>query len=92
MMKQVRKHDPPEYTALDHAHTLTRAGISALPYVSGPAVELFNFLVAPPLERRRQTGMQEMAVGLRKLEDNGPFEKRATTLGNEFLAFISDPT
>lgn len=61
---------PPEAKSADHLHTLTRAGISAIPIVGGPGVELFNMLVTPSLDKRRQEWMDSVAEGLKKLEES----------------------
>ncbi|PZN76515.1 MAG: hypothetical protein DM484_16295 [Candidatus Methylumidiphilus alinenensis] len=61
----------PERSGGDVAHALAKAGLSAIPIVGGPAVELFQFVVQPPLERRREKWMAEIGEKLRKLEDQG---------------------
>ena len=49
----------PERSMADAAHALVKAGLSAIPMVGGPAVELFQYVVQPPLERRREAWMAE---------------------------------
>lgn len=61
-------NDPNDTTAGDAAHAVARAGLSALPLVGGPAVELFNAIVAPPLERRRAEWVREVGERLLGLE------------------------
>ena len=60
---------PPEQSSGDAIHTLARAGISAIPVISGPAVELFQMLVRPPLEKRQQEWMEAVAEALKLLEE-----------------------
>lgn len=60
---------PPEPSAADHLHTLARAGVSSIPIVGGPGVELFQMLVTPSLDRRRHEWMESIAEGLNKLEE-----------------------
>ena len=60
---------PPVESAGDHLHTLARAGISAVPVVGSPAVELFNTIIAPPIRKRQQEWMESVADGLRRLEE-----------------------
>lgn len=67
-MKDDEKYGPPEATAGDHAHTLVRASIGSIPVVGSAATELFQKLITPPLERRRQQWMESVAKGLRQLE------------------------
>lgn len=58
---------PADLSLGDHAHVAARALISTLPYVSGPAVEAFNYLVASPLEKRRQRWMEAVGAYLNRL-------------------------
>ena len=55
----------------DAAHALVKAGLSAIPVVGGPAVELFQYVVQPPLEKRREAWMAEVGEKLKELEEQG---------------------
>ncbi len=46
-------------SAGDVVHAVTKAGLSAIPVAGGPAVELFQFVVQPPLEKRREAWMAQ---------------------------------
>lgn len=63
--------DVPQASAGDAAHALAKAGLSAIPVIGGPAVELFQYLIQPPLERRRSQWMHEVGTRLRELEGRG---------------------
>jgi hypothetical protein len=63
--------EPPKATKGDAAHAITKAGLSAIPVVGGPAVELFQHLVQPPLERRRAEWMASVGEKLLELESRG---------------------
>jgi hypothetical protein len=63
------EHNPPEPTGKDTALTLVRAGVSAIPLIGSPAVELFQLVITPPIEKRRQEWMQSIGEGLQQLED-----------------------
>jgi hypothetical protein len=60
---------PPVESTGDHLHMLARAGISSVPVVGSPAVELFNTIIAPPIRKRQQEWMESVAQGLRRLEE-----------------------
>ncbi len=62
------KHKPPRPTSADHATAVVRAGISAVPYLGGAGVELFNALIGPPLERRRDQWREDVGNALSDLE------------------------
>lgn len=65
------KLEPPKSTKGDAIHVITKAGLSAIPYVGGPAVELFQHLIQPPLERRRLEWMADVGEKLQELEKKG---------------------
>lgn len=64
------QYEPPKPDKWDAAHTLARAGLSSVPYVGGAAVEVFQLLLAAPLEKRRQEWMENVGEALRELEEN----------------------
>ena len=53
----------------DWAHLATKAALSAIPVVGGPAAELFSAILIPPLARRRDEWLQALADGLRDLQE-----------------------
>ncbi|MGD0886271.1 MAG: hypothetical protein ABSA46_15615 [Thermodesulfovibrionales bacterium] len=61
----------PKRTMGDAAHALAKAGLSAIPVVGGPAVELFQYVVQPPIEKRRQAWMVQVGEKLQELEAQG---------------------
>lgn len=63
------KYEPPKAVIGDHAHSIARAGLGSIPYFGGAAVELFQMVVVPSLERRRVEWMHEIAEALRVLEE-----------------------
>ena len=64
-----KTHDVPTATFKDRLHTLAKAGISAIPLIGAPATELFSVIIAPPLETRRVTWMNDVAERLQELEE-----------------------
>ncbi len=58
---------PPTENSGDHLHMLARVGIASIPLVDGAAVELFNTIIAPPIVKRRNEWMEEVAEALQKL-------------------------
>ena len=67
-MAQKQKYEPPEPDKGDVVHTIVRAGLSSIPVVGGAAVELFQMVFAPPLEKRRDEWMNQVGETLRVLE------------------------
>lgn len=68
-MTEDSKYEPPESSIKDHAHTLARAGIGSVPIIGAAGVELFQALITPPLEKRRQAWMEAVTEGLQRLEN-----------------------
>ncbi len=66
-----KTHDVPEATLGDRLHTLAKAGIASIPVVGAAASELFNVIIAPPLEKRRVEWMNDLAEQLKELEERG---------------------
>lgn len=63
--------EAPKPSSGDAAHAIAKAGLSLIPMVGGPAVELLQHLIQPPLERRRNEWMAQVGEKLRTLEENG---------------------
>lgn len=61
----------PKRTMGDVAHALAKAGLSAIPVLGGPAVELFQYVVQLPLEKRRDAWMTTVGEKLQELEAQG---------------------
>ena len=61
------EQEKPKKSAGDVFHAITKAGISEIPIVGVPAAEIFAFVVAPPLERRRDEWIESIGNGLKEL-------------------------
>ncbi|SIO34422.1 hypothetical protein SAMN05444166_3948 [Singulisphaera sp. GP187] len=79
----------PEPTWKDHAHLAARAAISAVPLVGGPALELFNAVIAPPLQNRRDEWVQQMADRLVELEAAGFLKVEDLGTNEEFISTVT---
>jgi hypothetical protein len=61
----------PKKTAGDVAHAAVKAVLAAVPVVGGSGVELFQFVIQAPLEKRRVEWMERIGQGLARLEAKG---------------------
>lgn len=52
----------------DIAHTIIKAGLSAIPYVGGPVAEIFSAIIIPPLSKRRDKWIESIVENLKNLE------------------------
>jgi hypothetical protein len=59
---------PPKISGADHAHATGRAVLSAIPIAGGAAVEIFNAVITPPIERRRQLWMAAVGSVIEQLQ------------------------
>lgn len=55
----------------DAAHAAAKGLISLVPGIGGPAVELFQWFVQPPLDKRRNEWMRKVGEDLQRLESEG---------------------
>jgi hypothetical protein len=68
-MDESNIYEKPNETVGDAAHTLARAGLSMIPLIGGPAVELLSTILTPPIERRRDEWIESIATGLQMLAE-----------------------
>lgn len=78
---------PPKMTKSDVMHAITKAGLSVIPVIGGPAVELFQHLVQPPLDRRRGEWMTAIGEKLQELENRG-IDIEALGQKDEFISAV----
>ena len=62
---------PTEHTTGDLAHWIAKMGLAAIPAFGGTAVEVFQFMIQSPLERRRDTYVQQLGEKFLELEARG---------------------
>jgi len=85
--------DVPTSGATDTALSVVKAAISAVPVFGGPAVELMNLVIMPPLERRRVEWMNQVADRLRDLQDNDrDFDLESLQNNHQFISIILTAT
>jgi len=82
---------PSESTG-DHAHRVARATLASIPLAGGAAVELFNALFAPPIERRRDEWLSDLAERITKLEQDGRLTIEELRENEEFVSIIMQAT
>ncbi|MCX6690846.1 MAG: hypothetical protein NTW33_02035 [Methanoregula sp.] len=67
----------------DYIHTGIKAGLSTAPYIGGPIAEFFSFVIAPPLEKRRNEWFIEIYKRLKTLEKTSEEFKPENLVKNE---------
>lgn len=61
-------YDVPTEKVTDKVHSLTKDSLGAIPLAGSIASELFNMVVSPPIEKRRNEWMESVGQGLLALE------------------------
>ena len=59
----------PEPEKRDKVHTAVKAVMALIPSIGGTAAELFSMVIAPPLEKRRNQWLDDIAERLKSLEE-----------------------
>ena len=60
---------PPEKSIGDDLHSLGKGVLSCIPGVGGVVAELFEMVITPPLARRREVWMSQVAEALNELRE-----------------------
>ena len=81
-------HEVPESSGGDLAHSAVKAGLSAIPVLGGPAAELFQNVIQPPLEKRRIEWMNQVAEKLNKLENESGLDLESLRENEEFISAV----
>lgn len=85
--------DPTRESAGDVAHAIVRSALNAIPVGGGAAVELFNALVTPPIERRRRAWIASVGEALTDLQRNvGTVDVKCLAEDEEFVTLLVSAT
>ena len=83
---------PPKPTVADAAHLAAKAALSAIPIVGGPAAEFFAAIVHPPLKKRQELWMEDIAAAIKKIQESGRIEIGALLQDEEFATMVIQAT
>ncbi len=61
--------EEPKKSAADMAYTVVKAAVSAVPVAGGPAAELLGLIFGPPLERRREQWLEQLASAVKEVQE-----------------------
>src|SRR5262245_27503577 len=84
-MSAADKYDPPKQSTKDLAHSAIRAAIGTVPVVGSAALEFFNNVLKPPVEKRVEEWMEAVAEGVRRLEERGVLTVEDLTKSEAFV-------
>jgi hypothetical protein len=60
--------EEPKKSAADVAYAVAKAAVSAVPVAGGPAAELLGLIFGPPLERRREKWLEQLAGAVEEIQ------------------------
>lgn len=72
----------------DKAHRMARAIIGALPAFSGTALETFNALIEPPMEKRKREWMVKVSEAINELYDKHSIEIDQLSNNEQFVSIL----
>jgi hypothetical protein len=75
----------PKPTAADHVHALARAGVAYVPIIGNAAAELFDNIITPPLEKRREAWRESVGQRLLELEEREQISIEDLQSNEEFI-------
>ncbi|MDQ1150490.1 hypothetical protein [Sphingobacterium zeae] len=79
-------------TGKDVGYAAIKALVGLVPVLGGAASELFGLIVTPPLEKRRQQWMEEIAGKLAELEQQGRIDFSKLSDNEEFIDVVLQAT
>lgn len=83
-----RKVEIPVETAGDAAHSSAKALLNIIPIVGGTLTEIFNLLVMPPIEKRRNEWMVTVVKSLQILEEGQKGIVQDLANNQEFISIL----
>lgn len=91
-MSETNKYKPPKETGGDHVHAVARSGLGAIPFGGTAAIEIFNKIITPPIESRRDEWRQLVGERLQKLDAEGKIDLEELAADEEFATIILQAT
>jgi hypothetical protein len=82
--------NPTVEPAGDKLHRVVRASLGLLPFGSGTAVELFNSLISPPIENRRNKWMADVTEAVLSLQSQNKVNIEDIFKNEEFISFLCE--
>jgi len=76
----------------DIAYSITKAGLSSIPIIGAAASELFQFIVTPPIEKRRNQWINEIGEKLKLLEEKHKIDFSDLSKNDVFIDVVIQTT
>lgn len=80
--------DPTIETAGDKAHRVVRAIIGASPFLSGTALEIFNWIIVPPVEKRKAKWMVKVSEAIAEIQEKFDLNVERLAENQHFISIL----
>jgi hypothetical protein len=91
-MNNPEQNEPPQGSAGDIAHAAGRALAGAIPFAGAGAIEVFNKVVTPPIEKRLHKWRVDIGERLTRLEEQGLADCNELPDSDEFVTMTMQAT
>lgn len=76
----------------DVAYAVVKATLGSIPVLGSAATEVFGLVITPPLDKRRQAWMNEVAEKLKFLEENSQIDFLSLSQNDQFIDTVIQAT
>ena len=83
---------PPKDAGGDWVHATVKGALGAIPLAGGLAAELFGMIVAPPIAKRRNQWMEDVAQRIKYFEDKGLLSAKDLSANEQFVDAVFQST
>ncbi len=91
-MDKSNKYEPSKESVQDYGHAVVRAGLGAIPFGGAAAIEIFNKIITPPIEKRRDEWRQFVGERLQQLDEDGEIDLEELVTNEIFTTTILQAT
>ena len=88
----MKKLTSPKEGGGDWVHATVKGALGAIPLAGGLAAELFGMIVAPPVAKRRNDWMEDVAHELKVLEGKGALSTKDLSTNEQFIDAVFQST
>jgi len=79
-------------TIQDVTYSATKAALNYIPILGAAASELFGLVITPPLEKRREKWMNDVAEKIKSLENVGKIDLKKLSENDQFIDTVAQAT
>lgn len=81
-----------DITKKDIGYAAVKAALGSIPFLGSAAAEIFGLIVTPPLDKRKQEWMNDVAEKLKQLESSGRINLSELSQNEQFIDTVIQAT